>query len=104
MQKTATKDEMIEKIQVENEVEDSVFNVLRKQGVLCPSQITVHAGYSIKQIKKALTALLNEKLIEERPDLGEAQEGSVHEMAYGISRGKFSFLSPSNLFPPKQSS
>ncbi|MFQ5603595.1 MAG: hypothetical protein ACE5HS_10035 [bacterium] len=80
-----------------------VLNELKLNGVLCPSQLSVHLGYGLEKIKQALDFLLQEGLIELRKDLGEARFNGLHEIAYGLNRGKLKYLSPSQWFVRKVS-
>jgi len=64
---------------------EDVFNLLKRRGPLCASQIAVELGQSLRSVGEALHSLKTEQLIEPRPDsnLSFQQED---ETPWGLAR------------------
>ena len=50
------------------ELTEDVFNLLKRRGPLCASQIAVELGQSLRSVAEALHSLKDARIIEPRPD------------------------------------
>jgi len=69
--------------------EDQIFELLKRTGPLCMSQIAVDLGISLKSVRVALDALNRERLVEPRPDKDRKLAYDEQEVPWGLSRPAF---------------
>jgi len=69
--------------------EDRIFELLKRSGPLCMSQIAVDLGLPFKKVKSALEGLSQEGLVERRPDKDREIEYDEQEVPWGLSRPSF---------------
>jgi Mn-dependent DtxR family transcriptional regulator len=60
-----------------------IFVLLRSVGPLCPSQISVELGLSLKEVEVALKALQKRGIVDLRPDRDMTKQGD--EAAWGLA-------------------
>lgn len=68
------------------DVGEEIFNLLKRLGPLCASQIAVEIGLSLKKIKPILEQLRAEGVIEPRPDRDRSMPYDESEIPWGLSR------------------
>jgi Mn-dependent DtxR family transcriptional regulator len=67
-------------------VGEEIFNILKRRGPLCASQVAVEVGRSLKNVTTALEELRNEGLVEPRPDRDGSVPYDKYETPWGLSR------------------
>jgi hypothetical protein len=65
---------------------DEVFNLLKKLGPLCASQIAVEVGVSLKNLEPVLHRLQTDGVIEPRPDRDRSLPYDESEKPWGLTR------------------
>jgi len=64
---------------------EEVFNLLKRRGPLCASQIAVEVGWSLKNVKVALNELRQEGVVEPRPDRDRSVLYGQSEVPWGLA-------------------
>ena len=67
-------------------VGEEIFNLLKRRGPLCASQVAVEVGRSLKNVTLALEELRQEGLVEPRPDRDRSMPYDESETPWGLSR------------------
>jgi len=68
------------------DVDERVFNLLKRQGPLCASQIAVEVGLSLKRLEPTLDRLRSAGVIELRPDRDRSLSPDEAETPWGLAR------------------
>lgn len=69
-------------------LEEAVFELLKRRGPLCSSQIAVELGVPLREIDKALKDLQARGVIEPRPDRDKTVHYDKTEIPWGLVRPK----------------
>ena len=65
---------------------DEVFNLLKRLGPLCASQLSAEVGVKVSVIERELLRLVELGLVEQRADKDTTREYSEPEKPWGIRR------------------
>jgi len=67
-------------------VTEEIFNLLKRRGPLCASQIAVEMGRSLRGVTTALEEMRAEGLVEPRPDRDRTMPYDQYETPWGLVR------------------
>lgn len=65
---------------------DDIFELLKRKGPLCASQISVELLLPLRRVIKGLIELQKEGLVELRPDRDDTKNGDEELTPWGLSR------------------
>lgn len=65
---------------------DDIFELLKRKGPLCASQISVELLLPLRGVIKGLIELQKEGLVELRPDRDDTKNGDEELTPWGLSR------------------
>ncbi|MFN2455710.1 MAG: winged helix-turn-helix domain-containing protein [Pyrinomonadaceae bacterium] len=68
------------------EISDEIFELLKRRGPLCISQISVELLLPPRKVQESLKALKETGLIDLRPDRNETQNNNADLTPWGLAR------------------
>ena len=71
------------------DVQSEIFELLKRSGPLCASQIAVKLGRPLKSVRPVLDELRTAGLVEPRPDRDPEINYDEDEKPWGLSRPRF---------------
>ncbi len=69
----------------DSRISEEVFNLLKRRGPLCASQIAVEVGRSLRNVTATLDELRQEGVIEPRPDRDRSVPSGEYETPWGLA-------------------
>jgi predicted ArsR family transcriptional regulator len=67
-------------------IQEDIFNLLKRRGPLCASQIAVDLGRSLRKIREFLEEMKAEGVVELRPDRDRSMPYDENETPWGLKR------------------
>ena len=64
---------------------EEIFNLLKRRGPLCASQIAVEIGRSLKNVTATLEGLRQEGVVQPRPDRDRSMLADEYETTWGLA-------------------
>jgi Mn-dependent DtxR family transcriptional regulator len=82
----ASLDTVVNPNDISDDILDGIFDLLKRKGPLCASQISVELFLPVRKVMGGLVELQREGLVELRPDRDETKNRDEELMPWGLSR------------------